>query len=401
MKLISMIVLALAIVLSGCNKSTDMEESNTAGKKEIGAGVEDGIHNNEADTEENSMNKSYADHAEWAQEMLIKYYWNEDERFLNNAYPYAKEREKHLNYWWKAHGVDAMMDGYERTGDKRYTEKAEQIVKGIIVRNGSLYNEFYDDMEWLALSALRLYDATGSEEIKEYVLKLWKDIKTAWWEDDLGGMAWKKDERHKRNTCSNGPAAILASRLYERFGDEEDLELAKKIFAFMKENLVNEETGIVYDGLVLLDDGTLDVNTAWIFTYGQGTYLGSGVELYRTTGEDSYLKDAEKTAYAAIKELRNPGTDTIQDEGQGDGGLFKGILIRYLINLYKVSGNAELKEEIKKTVYFNSDALIRSSSEKALFGTSWDKPAPMPLDLPVQLSGVFLLEGAAVIEGAQ
>lgn len=335
--------------------------------------------------------KSYEEQAEWAEGMLIKHYWDESAKFMNNTYPSNKDNG-HLNYWWKAHAVDAMMDGYERTGEKRYTVMAEQIIKGIIWRNESLFNEFYDDMEWLALSALRLYDVTRDETIKGYVLDLWGDIKNAWWEDELGGMAWKKNN-NDRNTCSNGPASILASRLYKRFGNEEDLEYAKKIHAWIKRNLVDGETGIVWDGLAVMEDGSINVNKKWILTYGQGTYLGAGVELYKITGDEQYLKDAEKTAAATLDKLINFSTGILKDEGQNDGGLFKGILIRYLVNLYEVNRD----EAIKKMINHNSDALVSISCSHGLFGTTWNEEHPIPLDLSTQLSGVFLLEGAAKI----
>ncbi|NIK75293.1 putative alpha-1,6-mannanase (GH76 family) [Paenibacillus castaneae] len=343
-----------------------------------------------------SKKENYSIHAEWAEEMFIKHYWNENGKLIHNAYPYSKEREGNLNYWWKAHAVDAMMDGYDRTGDEQYARKAEDIVKSIIKLNGSLFNEFYDDMEWLALAALRLYDATESETVKNYVIKLWGDIKTAWWEDELGGLAWKKDQRQSRNACSNGPAAILAARLYERFGSEEDLEWSKKIFAWQKEHLVDPETGNVYDGLELKADGTIDVNKNWIFTYNQGTYIGAAVELYKQTGDKGYLADAEKTAAAALAYHVHEGTGMMKEEGTGDGGLFKGILIRYLTQLYEVNKDSKIKEMIDH----NADVLLSkgSTQEEGLFGTAWDKPHQEPLDLSVQLSGVFLLEAAAKIE---
>ncbi len=332
----------------------------------------------------------YAAQAEWGENRLIEHYWNESEQTVYNSYPYNEVREQNLNYWWKAHAVDAMMDGFDRTGDPRYTEKAEAIVRSIIKGNGSLFNEFYDDMEWLGLSALRLYQATGNESIKDAVLKLWDDIQTAWWEDDLGGMAWKKDQRDNRNTCSNAPGAILAARLYQQFGRAEDLEWALTIYQWQKKHLVDPDTGLVYDGLVLKQDGRIYVNKDWIFTYGQGTYIGAGVELYRITGDQDYLADAEKTAAAALHYHLNPDTGMMPAEGTGDGGLFKGILIRYLANLYEANPN----EEIKDMIYHNADRLLETA-KNGLFGTAWDEPHTEPLDVTAELSGVFLLEAAA------
>ncbi|WP_274365730.1 glycoside hydrolase family 76 protein [Paenibacillus thermotolerans] len=338
----------------------------------------------------------YASRADWAGNKLIERYWNENGNMMNNAYPYAKDREVHLNYWWKAHAVDALIDAYERTGDEHYTAMAEELVTSIIKRNGSLFNEFYDDMEWLALATLRLYDATGSETAKHDVLKLWDDIKTGWWDDELGGMAWKKEPRFNRNSCSNGPASVLAARLYQRFGNEEDLEWAKKIFEWQTKHLVDPVSGNVYDGLVLEENGTIHVNTNWIFTYNQGTYLGTAVELYKITGDERYLASAEKTAEAALDYHVNKETAVMSGEGAGDGGLFRGILIRYLVDLYETGGNGKIKE----LIYHNADTLLSkgSTEEDGLFGIEWDRPAQEPLDLSVQLSGVFLLEAAAKLE---
>ncbi|NUU74900.1 glycoside hydrolase family 76 protein [Paenibacillus xylanilyticus] len=339
----------------------------------------------------------YTRQAQWAQEKLHEYYWNDETKMMNNAYPSTPEGEQALNYWWKAHAVDALVDGFERTGDKAYTERAEELVHSIIEHNGSLHNEFYDDMEWLALAALRLYDATGSEEMKGYVLDLWTDIKTAWWEDDLGGMAWKKDQRYNRNACSSGPASILAARLYEHFGDTQDLEWAQKIYDWEKQYLVHPETGLVADGLVLREDGTLDVNEAWIFTYNQGTFIGAGVELYRITGDQMYLQDAEKTAAGSLKSLTDEKTGIFLEDGDGDGALFKGILIRYLAELYDIGHNKNLKKAIDR----NADALLKGSRKNGLFGQAWGQPAQNPLHLTAQLSGVFLLEAAAKLEAGK
>lgn len=348
---------------------------------------------------ENGIKGKYEGYAEWGQEKLYDNYWDSSTKSVSNQYPYRKEQENALNYWWKAHAADAMIDGYERTKDAAYAERAESIIKNIISRNGSLYNEFYDDMEWLALACLRLYDDTGNEKMKEYAEKLWKDIKGAWWEDEIGGMAWKKDEaRVNRNACSNGPAAIIAARMYQYFGDEEDLEWAKKIFEFEKTYLVDKESGCVYDGLKVMEDGSLDINTSWLFTYNSGTYIGAAVELYNITGDVMYLEEAEKTAADAMNRFTTIYGVT-KSEGTGDGGMFKGILIRYMYKLYEVNQDQDIADYILK----NADKLMESGTtpDKGLIGPEWNKNPSGSLDVTCQLSGVFLLEAAARIEKEQ
>lgn len=348
------------------------------------------------DTETDKRPSNHTEYAQWAQEKLYENFWNEYTKSVINNYPYSEEKEQGLNYWWKAHAADAMIDGYDRTKEDVYADRAESIIKNIISRNGSLYNEFYDDMEWLALACLRLYDATGNEKMKEYSIKLWNDIKTAWWDDEIGGLAWKKDEaRINRNACSNGPGAILAARLYQRFGDESDLNWAIKIFEFEKKYLVDEKTGLVYDGLVVNEDGTLSINTSWIFTYNAGTYIGMAVELYRITGDDKYLAEANKTARSSMETFTTVYGVT-KSEGTGDGGMFKGILIRYLGQLYEVNKD----EGISDYILANAKKLESSgvAPDKGLIGPEWNKIPQAPLDVTCQLSGMFLLEAAAKVE---
>ena len=91
------------------------------------------------------------------------------------------------------------------------------MYQGILDRNGGVWpNDFYDDMEWLALAWLRAYNATGEEKYKEAALVLWEDIKTGWNEEQGGGIAWRKPQLNYKDTPANAPAVILAARLYKQ-----------------------------------------------------------------------------------------------------------------------------------------------------------------------------------------
>jgi predicted alpha-1,6-mannanase (GH76 family) len=66
------------------------------------------------------------------------------------------------NYWPQAHTMDALTDAYLRTKNEVYKQRMKSLLNGTRkVSNGNkLQNEYYDDMEWLALSTLRAYEAT-------------------------------------------------------------------------------------------------------------------------------------------------------------------------------------------------------------------------------------------------
>jgi predicted alpha-1,6-mannanase (GH76 family) len=85
-----------------------------------------------------------------------------------------------------------------------------------------------------------------------------------------------------------------------------------------------------------------------------------------------------------------------KSEGTGDGGMFKGILIRYLVQLYEVNKDNSISDYI-----ITNAKKIESSGvapDKGLIGPEWNKIPQPPLDVTCQLSGVFLLEAAAKIE---
>src|SRR5699024_8231001 len=193
--------------------------------------------------------------------------------------------------------------------------------------NQGITNDFYDDMLWMGLAVNRLHDYTQDGEHKEAVLELWEDIKTGWNDENGGGIAWNKSQLDYKNTPSNAPAVILAVRLYEKFENETDLEWAENIYEWQKETLVDPDTGIVWDGINREGDGNVDKN--WLFTYNQGVFIGASLELYHITDESYYLSAAEKTIESTMEEFTD-ANGIIQENDVGDGGLFKGILIRYL-----------------------------------------------------------------------
>lgn len=326
---------------------------------------------------------------------LIHLFWNADEHYFN----YNNLGLKDFHYWPQAHALDVMVDAYLRTRDNLYKTTINDWYEGVKRKNGNtFFNIFYDDMEWNALAMLRAYQATGDEKFKTAALEVWEDIKTGWNENAGGGIAWKKDQPYSKNACSNGPASILASRLYQLFGNESDKEWALKIYEWEKETLFNPTNGAVYDNI---DSRTGYIQKKWIFTYNQGTFLGAALELYKITGEKGYLNDAMKAADYTLTNLVDSSDGLLKDEGNGDGGLFKGIFIRYFTQLI-------LNPDISKAdrtryvafIKFNAETLWRYGTDKQrlLFGTYWKTKPGDVTDLPTQLSGCMLIEAAALLE---
>lgn len=342
------------------------------------------------------MTEQWGTRANLAQDSLDTRFWNETIRMYNIEAPCPDGTCNTIfHYWWMAHAVDNLVDAYVRTDSALYEERLAQLYDGLLERNGGQWpNPLYDDMEWMALAWLRAYQATGIERYREAVDTLWADIRTGWNEHCGGGIAWQKTQLDYKNTPANAPAAILAARLYQAFGREEDRAWAERIYAWLKTNLVDPVSGFVWDGMNREGDGKIDKD--WKFTYCQGVYIGAGVELYRVTGDEAYLEDANRTADAAKAELAHPETGLLPLEGTGDGGLFKGILVRYLAELVR-----ERPSSSAVASWLNANAELlwgRGRGDELLFSGLWNQPARETVELSTQLSGVMLLEAAARLE---
>ncbi|MFH6999356.1 glycoside hydrolase family 76 protein [Flavobacterium sp. FlaQc-57] len=308
-----------------------------------------------------------------------------------------------FNYWPNAHVLDVFVDGFLRTGNENYKTRMKALLQGIKIKNGNTYNNvFNDDMIWLANSCLRAYDATKDQEYKDVADYIWGRVKLSWSDVLGGGITWKQDTPKQKNAVSNGPAIILAMRLYEIDKKSDDLEWAKKIYAWQKNNLVDPSSGIVWDNISEVS-GVITTNKDWVFTYNMGTWIGAGLRLYKATNEQVYLDDAVKSGRTVLTSPRLLSEGLLRDEGQGDGGLFKGILIRYFTELAELSTiNSTDKEKFVAFLKFNAQTFYRKGILRTnmFSGSNW-KVAPAlggNTDLTTQLSGVMLMEAAAKLE---
>ncbi|MCD9020447.1 glycoside hydrolase family 76 protein [Cohnella silvisoli] len=331
--------------------------------------------------------------AETAQEELLYNFWNERQSIMNQCAPCEDGTcNDSFVYWWHAHVIDVLVDGYERTKKRSYLQKVDQVLAGVHQLNGgTLLHNFYDDMEWMALALLRVYDVTKNEDYMEKVLVLWENIQTAWNDHMGGGMAWRKDQLDYKNTPANAPAAILAARLYQRFGKRQDYDWAAKIYEWNKVNLVDPETGFVWDGMNRLGDGKIDYE--WEYTYCQGVFIGAGIELYRITGNRKYLNDALRTTAESMKRLVPADGGVLPDEGKDDCGLFKGIYVRYLRQLLELCPD---RLEVRRMIVHNASVLWNTGRDgKGLISRSWQAPVEPAVQLCAQLSGLMLIEMVA------
>ena len=318
-------------------------------------------------------------------------------RFFNGTY-YRENNGgiENFNYWWNAHGLDALADAYRRTRQPVYTQRMKTLLHGMLSANGGTYlNTFYDDMEWLALASLRAHELTGDQEYLDVAELLWSDIKGGLSD---GAFSWNKDcSPGCKNTIANTPAIILGARLHGWRSNPQDFQTVQSVYAFVKARLVDPTTGAVWDGL----DPFSGVVDKRVFSYNQGMFIGAGLELYKLTRNAAYLDDAMRTASHTLDRQSPNGMIFASETGGKDGGLFKGILVRYLALLAR-EGDIPAATRVRYVNAIKQNASILNSigirRPQMICGTGWAVPAGTTTDYSTQTSGLMLMEAAASVE---
>lgn len=323
------------------------------------------------------------------------------------------------HYWPQAHAMDVLVDAYMRTGGKQYKQLFPLWWDGMPRYNfackmnpkDAWWNVFVDDMEWMVLAQIRMFEATGDKMYINKARQMYDDwIWTTWGPEDeapwYGGITWKTDVDKSKNACSNGPAALIAARLC-RFYDkakfkggkkrEAYLSEAVKIYTWEKNHLFDRKSGAVYDSM----NGKGEIQRSWIFTYNIGTFLGAAHELFLITGDRQYLDDAALAADYVIKNMSKGGV--LSDATSGDGGLFHGIFFRYFV---KLINEEALDLSMRKVfhAYFTNLATVMAEQgvnhTTMLYAGRWRK-APAddePVGLTPHLTGCMLMEAMCVLK---
>lgn len=218
------------------------------------------------------------------------------------ARPGLKHAEWH--YWWQAHFIDCLIDATHRGSHVVKRSLVPRHLATLWLRNGFRFpNDYYDDMAWLALAALR-----SGRSVRRLGPVLLAAIT-----DDLGGGAFWNRSHDFKNTAATAPISLVLARTGRT-------EQAARLVGWLRDHLMDDD-GLFRDGLRLGDAEPEMV--PHVFTYNQGPVLGTYLEL-------GQLDEAAALIRAVAAHLTHPGTQILKTHGPGDGGLFTGILARYL-----------------------------------------------------------------------
>lgn len=248
--------------------------------------------------------------------------------------------------WNEAETLEAVLDCYEATGDRRFLAVFEGCYNYMRYHVGANWDggtsvagydwygyDFNDDVMWMIIAAARAYLLTGK---MSYLNDAKRNFDLIWDRAYLGYVGllrWAEHtgDRNGANSCINGPAEVAACYIALGSGDATYFERARELYANQRSYLFEPYTGKVYDSVVFNpDDVTVKDRNTWASTYNQGTMLGAALLLYRHFGDEQYKTDASRIiAYAKTALCNSDGIVRVCQNADGDFQGFKGILMRY------------------------------------------------------------------------
>ncbi|MDH6306357.1 putative alpha-1,6-mannanase (GH76 family) [Parabacteroides sp. PF5-5] len=261
--------------------------------------------------------------------------------------------------------------------------KAKQYQIGTDSTGTPLYcrnfiNDYYDDEAWWALAWIEAYKITKQKKYLDMAEVIFEDLTGGWSDECNGGIYWKKNPLHYKNSIANNLFSLTAARLYKTTHDKKYQDWFEKNVAWYM------QTGMINTDIYQIEDGTNKdclPNQNQHYTYNQGVAIAVLAEMYLLNKKQEYIDLAEQIAMATINKqlvteegiLRemNPGIDK-----SNDGVQFKGIFIRHLGFLYQVTKNPAYKDFILK----NAESIKENNYDpiSKSFGHYWYGPFTEP-----------------------
>lgn len=305
--------------------------------------------------------------ADLAFSSLNKVYWDPETKFFRKE----EQGSRKADFWLSAQLWDTVMDQYDRTHSKDVKRQIGDVYDGFIKEYPDwTTNKYNDDIMWWAIACTRAYKITKDKRYLAKAKASFDFVYDNFRDDTLGGGIYWTSDRTSKNSCINSPAVIAAVRLSTLLKDSKYLDKAKSLYEWQKKTLT-DGTGKVFDSIRYNKVRQTTRVSSFSLTYNQGTIIGAAVLLYQRTKDKTYLDDAVKTAEWTRANLCVTDQNILKDEGQGDGGAFKGIFIRYIKLLIDECGRTEFLPWMKA----NADTAWRNRrAADNIMGNDWSVP---------------------------
>jgi predicted alpha-1,6-mannanase (GH76 family) len=322
-------------------------------------------------------------------------FWNGATQYFDAAEPTTNNR---TGYWTFAQAFDAVIDGVERTGSRRYRGLIPTLYAA---QNGSTWrSDYYDDENWLALALMRAYDLTGNRAYLDRALALFLEITAAWDSTSAhpGGIWWDRAHTQKA-TASNAGPVISGVRLSARTGDPAHLTFARQVYDFWFTNMTVAATYEVRDHMN--PDGTI---AAGRLTYNEGLMSGAALALHAATGEARFRTEAHgfarrlATTISKTTPVGRVLADGTNTSCTGDCPQWKGIGYRYLAAAFRDDPSRPEYLPVLQASVEAAWTLARSPTT-GYFANDWAGPPMATASIEAQSSTAMAMNLLAMLCG--
>ncbi len=267
--------------------------------------------------------------------------------------------------WVLALEIQLAQDAYERTHSGAHRQLVSDLLNSFLAKEGTnwSYDSWNDDIAWMVIACTRGYEITRNPILLKTAETQWKMAYDRGWDDTFGGGIWE-DNNSKFSKCalSNDPMIVAGCALYRITHDATYLTRCKAIYAWVHDNIFDQTTGQVNEGIAR-DGKQVSDNV-----YNAGCFINAANCLHNVTGAANYYHDALLAADHVV------GKHPILSHNAREDNCWSDQFARGLGNLCR---DNNLWDRYRSWVVANSKSAWNSRrTDLNVTWNDWKKPTP-------------------------
>jgi hypothetical protein len=207
--------------------------------------------------------------------------------------------------WTMCLDIQGAQDAYERTQSPQQQQLLNDLLKTFLIQTAPpwSWDGWNDDIGWFSLALVRGYQMTGNTNFLAAAEYGYNYAFGRGWDTNYnGGGIWEQNPEYMpgqapdKDPLANDSLAQVACMLFQSTSNAVYLAQAQQIYAWVRTNVFNPNTGQVYSRIHT--NGVVDTGSA---LYNQGTFVDLANLLCQITGQSLYYTDA----LHAVEYVRN------------------------------------------------------------------------------------------------
>ena len=197
--------------------------------------------------------------------------------------------------WTFSLDIEGAEDAYERTQSPQQLQLVNQLLTTWLIQTPPpwSWDGWNDDIGWYSLALIRGYQMTGNANFLAQAEYGFNYAFGRGWDTNFnGGGIWEEQPANVSGPPGKNPLACdsllqTVCMIYQSTSNAVYLAQAEQIYSWVRTNLFNTATGLVYGNI-----STNGIVSTTPNLYNQGTFLDCANLLWQITGQKLYYNDA-------------------------------------------------------------------------------------------------------------